>query len=144
MTSWLSHFVYAYDLSPGDHIYVYRSVQVNSHHGIFIEYGGTPSVVHFVRDVTRGPPQTKIKLSTLNDFRQNDFGSTASLRRYRYGVGGLEYYLKRGSTCTTKESDSDERVVQRAWDCYNGKDDVSRFENSEQFALYCKLGDKFP
>ncbi|XP_077984153.1 uncharacterized protein LOC144438842 [Glandiceps talaboti] len=148
MVSWISHFSYPYEINPGDHIYVYRVGFMRPHHGILLgdhSNDGNLSVIHFVRDydVTANQLKGKVVKSSLDDFRQNDFGKTASIRRYRYGVSSWERRIKRRGTCTTRTPDDTEVVLRRTWNCHDGVLPDFDISSSEEFALYCTLGNDF-
>nr|XP_006812816.1 PREDICTED: uncharacterized protein LOC102804571 [Saccoglossus kowalevskii] len=141
MSSWLSHFVNPDDLDPGDHIYVYRGMLFSTCHGIYIgSHANESAVIHFIPDHSYKEAKGRVYISSLTEFRLGFISNLVTVRKYRYGVPQWELLAKRRGSCSMRKSGSNEKVIQRAWDCYNGRIPTVGFNTSEDFALFCKLG----
>jgi len=160
----LSNRVSKSQVSPGDHIYSWRSAYTYAHHGI---YTGDDQVIHFTRGrdeelgtgtildvfLVSSRPTTGlgrcekcgvqadssgVVLSCLDCFLLGD-----PLYRFEYGIDPMTFLAKaRGGTCTLAKSDDKELVLHRAnyllnngFGCYH----IFR-NNCEDFAIYCKTG----
>ncbi|XP_077983922.1 uncharacterized protein LOC144438653 [Glandiceps talaboti] len=146
--NWYRHTVDLEELKAGDHIYTYNTGLFTSNHGIYVgkSFGG-PKVLHLSWENSEDDNSVRIRLASLDEFRETTWRYYAVIRKYRYGVPELECQIKRRGTCCCTEADPSEVVLARAWECYrNGLPRESghlRFSNNEQFALYCTLGEDY-
>eukprot|EP00397_Hematodinium_sp_SG-2012_P011621 GEMP01011765.1.p1 GENE.GEMP01011765.1~~GEMP01011765.1.p1 ORF type:complete len:372 (+),score=64.60 GEMP01011765.1:185-1300(+) len=137
MYEWACHDILPSELQLGDHIYVWGSMGIHTHHGIVTHIMDQPSmhriplddriiVTHFspvhsssfpfknVMDVLRGNGT----LSLVYDVPLRDFvGSNPTfggLKRARYSVPQAEYWVKRAGTCYQERADPAQVALRRA------------------------------
>lgn len=136
----LFHSVDRSDLKPGDHIYVWRSVNY-AHHGIFI---GDNEVIHFTGPCKERKREARVHRDSLDEFLQG-----GTLKRYEYDCSIVGVAAKLSGTCCVLKRDDPSDIVQRAKDFHEKQDYTETFgeydalrNNCEMFALTCCLGEK--
>ena len=151
-----------------DHVYVWRSGFVYSHHGVVVRTirrggGGSPGaagreahddphnrtlIVHFSGYVS----PYRILISTLADFKYPETVSPTTVRVARYGRGFFETTLKRAGTCHSENADPGYVTALRALSLLEipvGEELIvpspkinydPLLRNCELLSLWCKLG----
>ena len=135
---YFSHAIDRSNLKRGDHIYVYNSWLMYSHHGIYI---GNDRVIHF-----SGGEQSKISAAMVQECSLDEFLNGNQLRLVAYGVGFLSPMMKKSGTCHTKKSRSVKEVLETAENFLKNPQDWGSYNvltnNCEHFAYNCKTGIK--
>lgn len=157
---YLSHRVSRWELTPGDHIYVYRMAGAYNHHGIYvgeedcevIHFSGTSGKASFVLNaamlnvgrfffnkIDGKKSNAKVQKTSLEDFCDG-----SELRLAAYDCNTLTTVLSRGGTCYVDKSRPADDVIATAkyylenpesWPKYNVETN-----NCAHFAYYCKTG----
>ena len=131
--TFFSHSIEACDLSPGDHIYVYRNLYIYQHHGIYTGEEGR-EVIHFSGDDKRS---ATVCATTLSEFLD---GGTLRIVTYNDPL----CWLKRWGTSHSVLCQSAEEVMTCAKRFLQHPEHWGRYElcsrNCETFAYYCKTG----
>ncbi len=143
VNDFFTHKVQPNDLTPGDHIYVYRLFVVYSHHAIYIgrNESGIHTVIHFTGDseARKSKSTAKIRKATLDDFLKG-----ADLRLVSYD--DLSSIIKRSGSSHALKSRHGPEVVEIAEHyCRNPHEwkDYHVFSNNcEHFCIFCKTGKK--
>ncbi|XP_002737134.1 uncharacterized protein LOC100372175 [Saccoglossus kowalevskii] len=140
------HKINECELNPGDHIYVWKTMYLYSHHGIVAgRKGGVWQIIHFTPDEWKSKSTARIRITSLDEFRE---GSIGDIRLYRYGYPWIVCFFKRRGTCCHVFSDHVDVVLRRARECLNLGLPVDGeyhllVNNCEHFCLYCKLGPNY-
>ncbi|ERN16100.1 uncharacterized protein LOC18444398 [Amborella trichopoda] len=153
-------------ITPGDHIYSWRTAYIYAHHGIYV---GDNRVIHFTRGrgqevgtgtaldillLSSAPTRTLDPCPTCGHSSVEDAHGVVSscldcflaggvLYRFEYSVTPGVFLAKaRGGTCTLASADPPETVIHRALHLLNhGFGCYNVFKNNcEDFAIYCKTG----
>ena len=95
--SFFSHRIEARDLSPGDHVYVYRHLYTYQHHGIYTGEEGR-EVIHFSGDDKRS---ATVCATTLSEFLN---GGTLRIVVYNYSNPLPSICLRRGGQVTQQDA----------------------------------------
>eukprot|EP01084_Bolivina_argentea_P003587 6744_1 len=131
-----SHSIKENELCVGDHIYVWRTLYLYQHHGIYI---GNGRVIHFSGEV-RNAYDSTITETSVTQFSKGD-----TIKRVQYNVS--EHYFKwnRGGSSNSKQADNPEIIVNRAKSALGwarGQYDIEKY-NCETFCLWCSLGARY-
>ncbi|XP_006818932.1 uncharacterized protein LOC102803117 [Saccoglossus kowalevskii] len=139
----LFHNIEECDLNLGDHIYVWKTMYLYTHHGIVAEKKrGVWQIIHFTGDESKSKSTARIRITSLEEFKEDSDGD---IRLYRYGLPTRVCAVKRRGTCCPASSDPVDVVLHRARACLdvglpvNGEYHLL-VNNCEHFCLYCKLG----
>jgi len=117
--------------TAGDHIYVWRERLMYTHHGI-VDVNG--EVIHYGTD-TSGDQKGVVGKTTLKEFLDG-----GTLGMFRYGVSSQDVLWDFNGTCSSREKDSAEKVVERAKSLL-GKGDYNVLTNNcDKNSLYCMTG----
>ena len=133
-----THAIDRNDLQPGDHIYVYNSWLMYSHHGIYI---GNDRVIHL-----SGGGQSKKSAAMVRECTLDEFLNGNQLRLVAYGVKPITRRIKKSGTCHILGSRSVEKVLDTAKYYLQNPDKWGRYNvftnNCEHFAYCCKTSNK--
>ena len=133
-----THAIDRSDLQPGDHIYVYNSWLMYSHHGI---YTGDDRVIHL-----SGGEQSKKAAAQVRECTLDEFLNGNQLRLATYGVKRITRRIKKSGTCHILGSRSVQDVLYTAEYYLQNPDKWGRYNvltnNCEHFAYCCKTSNK--
>lgn len=149
--TWAFHDANVESLKPGDHIYKWRS-PAHAYHGIVLELEPTTGTEMTGQEdpldritVLRLPcsgcgNSMRAERETLRSFegRYRKLPMTGGLKVARYGVSGLETWVKRYGTCYSIESSPASEVLCRAEALL--QEDTAERVHSEHLAFWCKTG----
>jgi len=102
-----------------------------THHGIYI---GNDEVIHYIKD-TSGHNKGVVGKTTLKEFVGD-----RTLGMFRYGVSPQEVLMDLNGTCSSREKDPAEKVVERAKSLL-GKGDYNVLTNNcDKNSSFCATG----
>ena len=139
---YISHRVSKDQLHPGDHIYVWRSIFIYSHHGIYTGKEGQ-EVIHSSADQRMSLSESK-KSAIIRSTTVKEFCDGSKLRLTSYGVSKYTKSVKAPGSCYCTLSGPSDEVIERAESNLKNPDKWGHYDllenNCEHFAFYCKTG----
>lgn len=149
--TWAFHDVAPESLKPGDHVYKWSS-PMHAYHGIVVETEPATepgitgvsnpadhiTVLHLPCSCCGNLMRAQRESLRLFEARAQKMRIGGGLKVARYGVSGLETWVKRYGTCYSVECDPVEQVLRRAETLVH-EDTLERVK-CEHLAFWCKTG----
>jgi len=130
----IMHTIQEEDLQAGDHIYVWRIGFEFQRHGIYVGCGEVIQLACLEDTLGNDNHITKSEVHKLSLLK---FSGGGTLKKVKYSTPYTEYLIKVSGSCQLLNSDSAEKVIERANKCLGCRIDLFKF-NGESFALWCK------